>query len=106
MESAESRVPMRVPGGSGAPGAPRRFPSSCRCPRPPPPPPSPSRGAALRVPSKRVAMVSRKVFCGASNPFITGMVPPGRPPGAAPTGPGTAAAVPGPLRGFGPNAAG
>ena len=31
-------------------------------------------GAAyLRVPSKRVAMVSRKVFCGARSPFITGM---------------------------------
>lgn len=30
---------MRVPGGSGAPGAPRRFPSSCRCPRPPTPTP-------------------------------------------------------------------
>ena len=26
-----------------------------------------------RVPSKRVAIVSRKVFCGASNPFMTGM---------------------------------
>lgn len=29
----------------------------------------------LRVPSKRVAMVSRKVFWGASNPFITGIFP-------------------------------
>lgn len=29
----------------------------------------------LRVPSKRVAMVSRKVFWGASSPFITGMMP-------------------------------
>lgn len=45
----------------------------CRCglgpssnPQPQPPPHS-------RVPSKRVAMVSRKVFCGASNPFMTGM---------------------------------
>ena len=28
----------------------------------------------LRVPSKRVAMVSRKVFWGASNPFITGIL--------------------------------
>lgn len=28
----------------------------------------------LRVPSKRVAMVSRKVFCGARRPFITGIV--------------------------------
>lgn len=26
-----------------------------------------------RVPSKRVAMVSRKVFCGARRPFITGI---------------------------------
>lgn len=105
MESAESRVPMR-PGGLRCPGRPPPLPKLLPLPAPTPPPPSPSRGAALRVPSKRVAMVSRKVFCGASNPFITGMVPPGRPPGAAPTGPGTAAAVPGPLRGFGPNAAG
>lgn len=29
----------------------------------------------LRVPSKRVAMVSRKVFWGASSPFITGIFP-------------------------------
>lgn len=29
----------------------------------------------LRVPSKRVAIVSRKVFWGASSPFITGMMP-------------------------------
>lgn len=28
-----------------------------------------------RVPSNRVAMVSRKVFWGASNPFITGIFP-------------------------------
>lgn len=28
----------------------------------------------LRVPSKRVAMVSRKVFWGASRPFITGIL--------------------------------
>lgn len=28
----------------------------------------------LRVPSKRVAMVSRKVFCGARRPFITGIL--------------------------------
>lgn len=28
----------------------------------------------LRVPSKRVAMVSRKVFCGASSPLITGIL--------------------------------
>lgn len=27
----------------------------------------------LRVPSKRVAMASRKVFCGARRPFITGI---------------------------------
>lgn len=27
-----------------------------------------------RVPSKRVAMVSRKVFCGASSPLITGIL--------------------------------
>lgn len=27
-----------------------------------------------RVPSKRVAMASRKVFCGARRPFITGIV--------------------------------
>ena len=27
----------------------------------------------LRVPSKRVAMVSRKVFCGASSPFLAGI---------------------------------
>lgn len=30
--------------------------------------------AHLRVPSKRVAMVSRKVFCGASRPLITGIL--------------------------------
>lgn len=30
----------------------------------------------LRVPSKRVAMASRKVFCGARRPFITGIFPP------------------------------
>lgn len=29
-----------------------------------------------RVPSKRVAMVSRKVFCGARRPFITGIFHP------------------------------
>lgn len=28
----------------------------------------------LRVPSKRVAMASRKVFCGARRPFITGIL--------------------------------
>lgn len=47
------------------------------------------RSAHLRVPSKRVAMVSRKVFCGASRPLITGilervdcvLLPPLRPPG-------------------------
>lgn len=46
--------------------------------------------AHLRVPSKRVAMVSRKVFCGASRPLITGILvrvdcvlrPPLRPAGA------------------------
>lgn len=32
------------------------------------------RSAHLRVPSKRVAMVSRKVFCGASRPLITGIL--------------------------------
>lgn len=29
----------------------------------------------LRVPSNRVAIVSRNVFCGANNPFITGIFP-------------------------------
>ena len=28
----------------------------------------------LRVPSKRVAMVSRKVFCGARSPFLAGIL--------------------------------
>ena len=28
----------------------------------------------LRVPSKRVAIVSRKVFCGARSPFLAGMM--------------------------------
>lgn len=54
-----------------------------------------------RVPSKRVAIVSRKVFCGASNPFMTGMARGGSwrrgaeggqlgraPGGALPAGPG------------------
>lgn len=31
--------------------------------------------ANLRVPSNRVAIVSRNVFCGANNPFITGIFP-------------------------------
>lgn len=37
--------------------------------------PQPQPRPHSRVPSKRVAIVSRKVFCGASNPFMTGMAP-------------------------------
>lgn len=33
-----------------------------------------ARAGYSRVPSKRVAMVSRKVFCGASSPLITGIL--------------------------------
>lgn len=36
------------------------------------PPPAIAKGD-LRVPSNLLAMLSRKVFCGANKPFITGM---------------------------------
>lgn len=60
-----SPVPFSVPSGA----SPTRFPPT------PPPRSLPGPVPALRVPSKRVAMVSRKVFWGANNPFITGIFP-------------------------------